>query len=268
MSWLSTAPLAVVGLVMFALLFVGLEVGYRMPGWLRRLRRRATEASSGSPELLVSAVLGLLALLLGFTFSRALSRFEARRDLVLQETNAIGTTWLRSQILVEPLKSQVGDALTRYAEARLDWSNAESGKADLKPTLAGQQALWTLTGEAVRGDPSAQLSRALMDAMNESFDLAAARLASRSTTIPGRVFDMLLLYSALSMATLGYVLASGGRRHRMVTTLVMVLLTLSLTIILDIDRPLNGAIKVSQQPLEALVTSMRSQAAAVLPPGR
>jgi len=96
-----------------------------------------------------------------------------------------------------------------------------------------------------------------MEAMNGSFDLASARAAARAAHIPGRVLGILLLYAVLSMVLLGYILAANGRPHRVATGLLLVLLTLALVVILDLDRPRSGAIQVSQQPLEDLRASLQ-----------
>lgn len=251
MRLLETTPLFIIGLVILALMLAGVELGYRGQGWLRRNKDR-TEAGKGGQDHLLSAVLGLLALLLGFTFSMALDRYEARRDLVLQEANAIGTTWLRTRLLEEPNRAAMSGLLRAYVDARLAWSETGASKADLAQTEALQQKLWTVTGAAMRTDPSPQLSRGVMDAMNQSFDLASARTAARLAHIPGHVLGILLLFAALSAVMLGYILADNGKPHRIATMLLLVLLTLALVAILDLDRPRSGGIQVSQQPLDDL----------------
>jgi hypothetical protein len=252
MSWFLNAPLPLVGIVLLALLFAAVELGYQGHGWLKADRSGSRHEG---PDYLLSAVLGLLALLLGFTFSLALNRYETRRDLVVQEANAIGTTWLRASLLREPLRNQMLSQLRSYADARITWSAAENG--DAAPTAALQQRIWAGTGAAMRTDPSAQLSRGLMDAVNQTFDLASSRAAEREAHVPERVLSILLLYALLSVTMLGYIQASGGRAHRIPTALLLVLLTLAITIILDLDRPRDGAIQVSQKPLEDLRASMK-----------
>jgi hypothetical protein len=110
---------------------------------------------------------------------------------------------------------------------------------------------------AIRTDPSAQLSRGLMDAMNDSFDLASARVAMRQAHIPDRVLAILLLYAFLSAVMLGYILSANGRPHRIATAMLLALMTLALIVILDLDRPRTGAILVSQQPMIDLKASLR-----------
>lgn len=256
MAALDFAPLWLIGLLILAALLAAVEIGYQ--GHIRLRRWRGEQAQErGSPDHLLSAVLGLLALLLGFTFSLALNRYEMRRDLVVQEANAIGTIWLRAQLLEEPVRTDMRRLLPLYADARIAWSDVEPRTADAPPAADLQQALWKATGAAIRSDSSAQLSRAVMDAMNEGFDLASARQAARSAHIPDRVLQVLMLYAALSMVMLGYILAANGRPHRIATTLLLLLLSLALTTILDIDRPRSGAILVSQQPLIEVRQAMR-----------
>lgn len=250
------APLWLIGLLILAALTAAVEIGYQGHVRLRRWRGEPTREQN-SPDHLLSAVLGLLALLLGFTFSLALNRYETRRELVVQEANAIGTIWLRAQLLEEPVRTEMRRLLPLYADARIAWSDVELRTADMAPTVGLQEALWRATGAAIRTDSSTQLSRAVMDAMNDGFDLASARQAARSAHIPDRVLQVLLLYAALSMVMLGYILAANGRPHRIATTLLLLLLSLALITILDIDRPRSGAIQVSQQPLIDVRQSMR-----------
>jgi ABC-type multidrug transport system fused ATPase/permease subunit len=255
MSLFEAIPLWAIGVCILGILFIAAEIGFRTPGWLRQ--RRFDDAPTHVPDYLLSAVLGLLALLLGFSFSLALNRYEARRDLVVQEANAIGTAWLRAQLLEEPVRTALSKALLAYTDIRLAWSETTTDKADNEPTERMQKEVWKLTGRAVREDSSAQLSRALMDAVNESFDSASARLAARSAHIPDRVLQVLLLYAIMSMLMMGYVQGAGARPHRAATAQLVLLLSLALTIILDIDRPRSGAIQVSQQPMIDLRQSFR-----------
>jgi len=227
MSWFETAPLPLVGVLILAVLLAGTEAGYRGHGWLKRRRGDAVEAPGG-PDYLLSAVLGLLALLLGFTFSLALNRYEARRDLVLQEANAIGTTWLRAELLDAPDRSAMLPLLRDYADARRAWSEGDAKAGDMARTTMLQRRLWAATGAALRTDSLPQLSRAVMDSMNQSFDLATARAVARSTHLPDRVFHILLLYALLSAVMLGYMIAAHGKPHRVATGLLLVVLTLAL----------------------------------------
>lgn len=254
MSWLSTTPLWMIGIATFGLLLLSVEFGYRAQRWL--IRRRASEdLSTGGQEHLLAAVLGLLALLLGFTFSLTLDRYETRRELVVQEANAIETTWLRTQLLDEPARSELSALLRAYVDARLAYSETDDyaeAAADFDRAEALQAKIWVQAGEVIRDDRESQLSRALIDPMNDAFNIAAARAAGYEAHVPGRVLTILMLYAILSAMMVGYILAGGRRRHHAATALTLMLLTLAIVVILDLDRPRSGAIMVSQKPLADL----------------
>jgi len=249
MAWFETLPLTAFAVVVLATLLTAAAIGYRGHLWLQN---RRGETASESHEHLLSAVLGLLALLLGFTFSLALDRYEARRELVVREANALDAAWLRAQLLEPPNRTEMSNLLRAYLDVRLAWSEADTEADPLARTVALRRALWAATGKAIRSDPNPALSRALLDSMNESFDLAAARRAARRAHVPDRVFTVLLIYALLSAAMLGYSSAAKRKPQRIATVSVMVLLTLALVVILDVDRPRSGAIQVSQLPLEEL----------------
>jgi hypothetical protein len=174
---------------------------------------------------------------------------------VVQEANAIGTTWLRVQLLDEPYRTEMSGVLKQYADARLMWSDASGG--DLGPTQALQDRLWTGMQHMAHGAVQPMVVRQVLDPLNEAIEAQAARTAARSARIPDRVLMILVLYSALSMVMLGYILAINGHRHEVATGLLLVLLALAFAVILDLDRPRSGAIQVSQQPLIDLRASMR-----------
>jgi hypothetical protein len=251
MAALENVPLPLIGLGYMVLLLAGIEIGLRSYRWTRS--RRESDREHGGQEFLLSAVLGLLALLLGFTFSLSLSRYEARRDLVVQEANAIGTTWLRAELLQEPYRTEMTGLLRRYTDVRIAWSE---GDGPIGPTAAAQAQMWAAMGRALRGEPSQLLSRGLMDSMNESIDAQGARLAARAAHVPDRVLRILVVYSVLAMVMLGYTMGGTGRSHRVATMLLSILLALALVVIIDLDRPRSGQIQVSQQPLLDVRASM------------
>lgn len=253
---MDTLPLAVIGLSILIALAVAMDVGRR---WQSLLSKRAAshDESGAVPDHLLTAMLGLLALLLGFTFSLALNRYEDRRALVVAEANALGTAFLRSQLLQAPVRDRLGALLSAYVDVRVDWSRRAAAGADDSRQEALQHRIWAEVGRAIRSDPSQQLTRGLMDAVNESFDLAASRAVERSAHIPGAVLEILCLSAALAALMLGYAIGASGTRHRLAALLLLLLLALALTMIFDLERSVSGTIQVSQEPLELLRASMR-----------
>jgi hypothetical protein len=251
MAWMERTPPIVIDIAVFILLFAATEVGFLGYRWLKPEGGHRT----GGHEFLGAAVLGLLALLLGFTFSLSLTRYDERRNLVVQEANAIDVAWLRVQLLDEPHRSELGSALKQYTDARVAWSEADSG--GFGPTLALKEKVWTAVEHLARGGASPIVVRQVIDPLNEAFDTQAARTASRAARIPGEVLVILVLYSTLSMMLLGYITAIDGPRKVVAMVLLVLLLTLAFSVILDLDSPRNGWIMVPQQPLIDVRAAMR-----------
>jgi hypothetical protein len=260
-SWFHTWPLPLIGAVVLATLIVATEVGYWGSRWIAARRgkeRKSGGAANGSGrDYLLTAMLGLMALLLGFTFSLAFNRFEARRDLVVKEANALEAAWQHMKLLQEPDRSAVQALLRDYVETRSHWSETYAGRDGFAPTRERQDKLWDAAGAAARAEPSVAVGRGLLESLGTSFDMATARLAGRSTNIPDHVLNVLLLYVVLAVVLLGEVSATRDGLHRPSTWLLLVLLTLALLIILDLDRTSEGAIMVSQQPLLDLRAGMK-----------
>ena len=132
-------PLSVIFLAGLVLILVASEIG-------RRIGIHASASGGRDVSTLESAVLGLLALMIGFTFAMALSRFEARRDAVLSEANAIGTTALRARLLPQPDRADILLLLRDYVAVRLDVTRRPVSRAELTAAIdksnAIQEALW------------------------------------------------------------------------------------------------------------------------------
>ena len=250
MAFLDSWALALVGLAVFVVLLLAIEAGYRGYRWLRP----GMDERSHSPDFLLSAALGLLSLLLGFTFSLSLARYDARRGLVVQEANAIGSLWRRTQVSPEPLRAEYRGLLIQYVGARLRWSETNDS---LAATADLQQKLWAVTERTAEVQPLQMLQWGVIQALGEAEDAQAARLQARRGRIPGHVANSLFLYSLLSMVLLGYILGVKGRRQYVASSLVLALVSLAWVLIVDLDRPLGGAIVVSQQPLIDLQASMK-----------
>jgi hypothetical protein len=257
MAWMERTPLIVVDIAVLLLLFVASEVGFVSYRWLTPNGGHRT----GGHEFLGAAVLGLLALLLGFTFSLSLTRYDERRALVVQEANAIDVAWLRAQLLDEPYRGEMSNALKQYTDARLAWSDGDNGgfgpTRALNPTRALREKVWTAVEHLSRGGVSPIVVRQMIDPLNEAFDTQAARTAARAARIPGPVLWSLVLYATLSMLLLGYITAIDGPRKVVAMILLLLLLTLAFSVILDLDSPRSGWIQVSQQPLADVRASMR-----------
>lgn len=256
-EFLSSTPLPWVALAIFASMCAASALGIALHA--HRDRRRQPGEADGQEGYIVSAVLGLLALLMGFTFSLAVDRFDARRVLVLQDANAIGTTYLRAQLLSEPHRARMTDLLVRYVDNRILLAKARPDA--VAPYLAVNDTLivdmWAATSAAFVSIQSRDFSSVYLESVNQVIDLDTSRKAARLARVPPEVFAVLFIYLVTTAGVLGYVLR--GLRGRLAAGFLMGLLTLSLVLIVDINRPMLGIIVESQGPMEMLQRSLRAQ---------
>lgn len=239
-------------LLLIALLFVGAF-----------LRRRKVLAGDGRDEddmfenLSASAILGLLALLLGFSFALALDRFDLRRSMTLQEANAIGTTYMKSQLMDEPYRARFRDLLRDYTAHRI--TIARAADPELQRSLSARtehyrRLMAAMALEAIRPMYNSEFGTSFMESVNETLNVGAARKAARFATIPARVLVTLLLYLAVTSVIVGFVMERG--RERWAAAVLMLMLAMSYGLILDIDQPNQGSVRESQAPMEDMLRSM------------
>lgn len=236
------------------LLFVALLLAWEAGRWLHQ-RTARSDGEAAEHDYILNGVLGLLALLVAFTFGLALDRYDARRELVVDEANAIGTAEMRVRLLDAPYNRTLPILYREYATTRLAYGEAVAAKKP--PLLAKSQALRTrIEAEAltalqpIRTTPLAAM---VTPAINDSLDIGVEREATHASRIPTAVLAVLAVYALVSAGVLGSALDSGGKPRRVMSALLFLLLTMAIVVILDLDRSQEGAIRVSQAPLAQLV---------------
>jgi hypothetical protein len=244
-------------LVVTGLLLVLAESGYRFG--LGALRRDA-ETAKGHSGAVQGAVLGLLGLLLGFSFAMSVGRYDARRSLVVEEANSIGTTWLRAEFLPAPHDNAVRELLLRYTHLRVERfkSGEEPEKsASFRREVADlHQSLWAEGAAAAKAQPS-PLTASFITSLNETIDLDATRMAALRNHVPGTVWLLLLVVAGCGAWASGYGSGTSGVRSVFNQSIFPLLIGVVITLITDIDRPRKGIIGVSQQPMEELLDSIQ-----------
>ena len=257
-GWVDGAPLLVLGVVVLLLLAAGLAIGVAVRHRHDRDPRRAGKDEDGQEGYVVSAVLGLLALLMGFTFALAVDRFEARRALVLEEANAIGTAYLRTQLLPQPHRERISALLIDYTQNRV--ALGESSAAANPQMLAKNDRivtdLWAATAAGFQSVKGLDFSSAYIESMNTLIDLDTSRKAARTVRVPTEVFVVLLVYLVVTAGVLGYVFA--GPRGRAAAVFMLGLLLMSMLLIVDIDRPTRGGIRESQLPMQWTLQTLKT----------
>lgn len=237
------------------------EAGFRLG---RRQRRLHGEAARSNVSTLQGALLGLLALLLGFSFAMAQSRFDARKQLVLQESNAIGTAILRAQLLPAPAGQEVVELFHQYVEVRLAFHDvgldeSKLGEA-LRETDRLQGQLWARAVTAVERSPRPATAGLFVQALNEVIDLHAMRLNAMRNHVPEGVLWLLYFVTVLAMGLTGYGSGLGGDRNTWPTVTTAVLISVVVMTIMDLDRPRRGFIRVGQESMVDLRESLRRPA--------
>ena len=235
---------------LFTALFLALEVGFRVG---RSTKRSADASSGGQIGAVQGAVLGLLALLLGFSFGGAAGRFLERQDLITTEANAIGTAYLRADMLDEPHRSALRTSLQRYTEQRIAVSPT-LGRG-LPPEVAAecerlQSEIWRAAAAGANAKPQSMV--VVLPPVNEVIDVHSLRLAAGRKHLPILVLGLLFGSSLLAMFVMGYGSGFSGRRMELLNAALMTLIGIALWTTIDLDHPRAGLLQLSDEPLKAI----------------
>ena len=243
--------------VLFGTLFLVLasvEAGYR---WARR-RQKDRELEKEAPVgAMVGATLGLLAFLLAFTFGIAADAFHARKVALVEEANAIRMTFLLSDVIPEGPRSEIRTVLREYVEERLWWANVKQDKPgrSAEDLLGG---LWKAA--AAVGAQSPGEVDVFLGYVGRIIELQQTRLMVRERSrIPGAYWAVLYVVAFLALSAVGYHVGVAGTNRSPVMLAVAIAFSAVIMVIADLDRPGEGFINVSQQPMldlrEMLATS-------------
>ncbi|EEF57556.1 DUF4239 domain-containing protein [Pedosphaera parvula] len=245
--------IAIVSIVLLAAAELGFNFGLR----LHLSNDQARKDQIGGIQ---GAMLGLLGLLLGFTFAMSVGRYESRRALVLQEANSIGTTYLRAAVLPDAHKTGVEDLLRRYVDVRLDFFRAGEDQGKLaaaeRATAQIQRELWAHAVSAGKEAPT-PITAIFFNALNDTIDLDATRMNARRTRVPGAVWLLVLAVAACGCCASGYGAGASGERGAFANVVLPLLIAVVITLIADLDRPRGGMIVISQQPMLDLKQSLQ-----------
>lgn len=245
--WIANANVLEAAAALLTLLILSFGLGY-----IVRTRSfgsaKATSAEQGQEGLIVSAVMAVVGLLIGFTFSLSVQRFEERRMLVVTEANAIGTAYLRAQLLDEPDRTRLSNLLSAYTDNRIVLAGAHSDRKELvEKNDRLLTEIWAAVSAASKTPRGQAVSTPLLFAFNDLIDHDTLRKAARVTQIPGLVMAMLYVFLITTAFIVGFVLS--GHRQRMIAIVMLLLLTFAIGIIVDLNSPTSGSIRESQQPM-------------------
>lgn len=256
-SWIAAALLAGMGLA----LAIGTRLGLRRSA-------QATEAQRSHLGAILAAILGILALLLGFTFSLALQRHDSRSETLLAEANALETTAMRAQLLPDRVRAETLRELRAYADLRVQAAvlslDRHATRQDLARRTRGQQErLWTLARAAVEIDARNSTSGHYVVALNEMFDAYGRHQSALSRHVPEVVMALLYATFTLSGLVLGYASGTAGHRVSPMAWVLVLIVVLLVFLIIDLDRPRRGFIQVDPRSLIEAQASMVEPAASL-----
>ena len=239
-------PLLVVFMIGLAVILAVSELGWQ-------LGVRAEGEGGSNLTTLESAMLGLLALMIAFTFSMALTRFDARRDALLNEANAIGTTALRARLLPEPHRTEALKLLREYVQIRLDIARTGTSlverMAAVERSNAIQEALWQQARTVAAKDKGLIPTGLFIKSLNLMIDDQGKRLAALRSRVPNIVLLALFAFAAVAGGFAGYASGIDAKRSRLPVYVMALLVSAVIYLIMDLDRPSAGFITNNQQPM-------------------
>lgn len=248
-------PLWALFISILLVVLLSVEFGYRLGRYRRGRQEQEKEAPVGT---MVGATLGLLAFILAFTFGLAAARFDTRRQVLLDEANAIGTTYLRAGMLPDRGK-QIRGLLRDYIGARLDAVRSGNVAEGIQRSENIQQQVWAEAEAVAEKNPNSIVVGIFVQSLNEMIDLHAKRLqAGVRSRIPGAIWLGLFAVAVLSLAAMGYLEGLSGTRRSLAIIAVAIAFSVVIELIADLDRPQEGVLRVSQQALLDVQRSMNA----------
>ena len=251
---LDPLPVPLLFVLFFVVAFALHEAGFRVGAWQTR---REPGEKDGPIGLLVGAILALMGFFLATTTAMAADRFDARRALVVDEASALDSTYLRAGYLPEPASSEVRNLLRAYVPLRINVLDQTAYEANLAASKAMRDDLWAQAEAVARTDGDQPVVALFVESLNGAFDVLAAREAAlTSGRLPESLVILLLFGAFLSAGIVGYHAGLTRRRGLFGAVVLIVVLSAALVLVIDLDRPRDGLLRVSQQPIEDLIEAM------------
>jgi hypothetical protein len=253
MHFLDQFPMWAIYLFTILLGLLAVEAGFRLG---KIWKKRHPEESETHIGAMIGATLGLWAFLLAFLVGIAINRYDARREIVIAEANAIGTAWLRAGTQAEPYSSQSQVLLEEYAQARLNFAGFETHLAGRARSEQLHVLLWKLVEQMTASESPNPVMSIYIASLNEVIDLHTTRLAAITTArIPYTLYLAMYMVAMLALLMLGFHSGITGQRDIIVTVVLIFIFSTIMLLIIDLDRSWAGFLRTSQQPMIDLVRS-------------
>jgi hypothetical protein len=240
--------------VTVVVILLAIEAGYRLGQYRHRSAVDEREAPVGA---IVGATLGLLGFILAFTFGMAAARHDARRQIVVEEANSIGTTYLRAGLLPDGRGAKIRKLLTEYVDVRLEGVQSGNVEKVLRRSDELHRDLWKEAEAVGKEHPNSIVVGLFIQSLNETIDIHAKRnFVALQNRLPGVLWATLFLVTILTMAGVGYYGALTSSRRSLALAVLVLAFSAIMTLVADLDRPQEGFLTVSQQAMIDLRTMM------------
>lgn len=236
--------------IVAAIFCVVLELAFRLG---RHHRTHSSDSNRSHLTVLQTALLGLLALLLGFNFAMATSRFEARKTLIQDEVTVIGSTYLRTKLLPSDLRGKMSALLKDYVSARIEFMRAGTDEILLKAASESSRTiedqLWNLAATAeAQGEATAAMNL-VIQSLTDVYNVNEKRRAEQDDHVPATVINLLFVVAIGALGLIAYSYGLGHRRRHGSTAVFAILIAMVFTVILDLDQPRSGFIRVGEESM-------------------
>jgi len=246
-------PIWAIFLLTIGLGLLAVELGFHLG---RYWKERHPEEYEGHIGAMIAATLGLWAFLLAFLVSNATNRYDARRELVVDEANSIGTTYLRAGYLPEPYASQSRELLREYAGERLKLVELETHFVARQRSEEIHPLLWAIAQALAITQPPNDVLALYIDSLNQTIDLHTSRVtALTAARIPFTIYVGMYMVALLGLMMLGFQSGIYGKRNLIVVLGLILIFSSVMLLIIDLDRSWGGFLRVSQQPMIDLISS-------------
>jgi hypothetical protein len=252
-------PIWVVYLGTVAAVLVAAEIGFRVGLWLQR--RDPDSGKAPITGTVLGGMLGLMAFLLAFSIGIVINQHNGRKAMVVTEANAVGTAYLRAGFLDEPDRTSVRDFLREYVEVRLA---AAADAALIESTVTRSEEihnqLWSIVEDNVRQGQESDVMALFVSSINEVIDVHSLRLAAIDLRLPRLLGVVTYAATLLSFLLVGIANSADRKRDFFAILLFALAFVAVLMLLVDLDRPQQGLITVSQTALSDLLRQMTATA--------
>lgn len=252
-------PIVIGALVIFAILIAATEVGYRAGLWKRDVWKNA---EAGGGNLVLTSMFALLGLILAFTFAAGVSHYQQRKQAVIAEANALGTAFLRADLVADPGRTALKGALYDYARTRTVKAGDSVTPAAIRDLIDRSSEvkarLWPIVQQILQQAPPGPIEASLVASVNEVLDMHTIRIAAFFDKLPRLVIVMLVFVAAATLLVAGFNSGVSGRISRWRISALALVLTGVMLVIVDFDRPVSGFVRVSQDSIHSTIADMEA----------